>query len=451
MKSWTVDAEIETQPPEFTDDALAIRFAERHAAEVRYVATWHRWLEWTGTRWKADETVHAFERARRICREASAECNKPRDAKAIASAKTVAAVEKLAKGDRRLAAVIDQWDQDPWLLNTPAGTVDLRNGKMREHRVKDFITKSTAVGPQGDCPLWCRFLERITGGDKELALFLQRVAGYCLTGTTSEHALFFGYGTGANGKGVFVNTLAAVMGDYATTAPMETFIASAGDRHPTDIAGLRGARLVTAQETEVGRRWAESKIKTLTGGDKVSARFMRQDFFEFAPQFKLLIAGNHKPGLRGVDEAIRRRMNLIPFAVTIPEAERDEKLPERLREEWPGILQWMIDGCAEWQGEGLAKPEAVQKATDEYLAAEDAIATWMAEKCNAGPNCYATSADLFASWKRWADFAGEPAGSQKSLSQTLLDRGYKQRRQGGTGRWGFEGIAPRVEYDESGA
>ena len=433
------------RPPEFADEALALRFAEQHTGDLRYVAAWGKWLEWTGARWKADDTLHAFDLARAICREASAACDQGR-ATVLASAKTVHAVQSLARADRRLAATVDQWDQDVWLLNTPTGTVDLKTGKLLDHRREDYITKTTAVAPGGDCPLWQKFLARITGDDKQLELFLQRVAGYALTGSVEEHALFFGHGTGSNGKGVFVNTISAIMGDYAMTAAMETFVASSGERHPTDVAGLRGARLVVSQETEEGRRWAETKIKTLTGGDKVSAHFMRQDFFEYSPQFKLLIVGNHKPSLRSVDEAIRRRMNLIPFTVTIPEGERDEKLPEKLRAEWPGILQWMIDGCAEWQGEGLAKPEAVRKATDAYLAAEDAPSEWMAEKCNVGSNSYGTSGDLFKSWKRWADLAGEPAGSQKRFSQMLLDRGFRPRREGGTGRAGFDGISVRFEY-----
>jgi putative DNA primase/helicase len=428
----------EDRPPEFTDESLALRFAQQHAGDLRYVAGWGRWLEWTGKRWKVDDTLRAFDLSRAICRAASAECNKGKVAASLASAKTVNAVQSLARADRRLAATIDQWDQDIWLLNTPAGTVDLKTGKLRDHRTEDYITKTTAVPPAGDCPLWRAFLVRITGGDKQLELFLQRMAGYALTGSVSEHALFFGHGTGANSKGVFVNTIAAIMGDYATTAPMETFISSTGDRHPTDLAGLRGARLVTAQETEEGRRWAEAKIKTLTGGDRVSARFMRQDFFEFCPQFKLLIVGNHKPGLRGVDEAIRRRMNLIPFTVTIPEGERDEKLPEKLRDEWPSILAWMIEGCAEWQGEGLAKPEAVRKATDAYLAAEDAIAEWMAECCTVKVAFTASSSSLFKSWAKWAIGAGELPGSQKRFSQALEDRGFSKVH-GRTGAQ-FQGI-----------
>ena len=208
-----------------------------------------------------------------------------------------------------------------------------------------------------------------------------RVMGYCLTGITREHALFFGYGTGANGKGTFLNTMSAILGGYAAVAPMETFTASPTDRHPTDLAMLRGARLVAAQETEEGRRWAEGRIKAMTGGDPVTARFMRRDFFTFIPLFKLFIAGNHKPGLRGVDEAIRRRLNLIPFTVTIPVAERDVHLADKLGPEMPGILAWAIEGCLLWQRVGLQPPATVVEATHNYMAAEDALSLWIMERC----------------------------------------------------------------------
>jgi putative DNA primase/helicase len=164
-----------------------------------------------------------------------------------------------------------------------------------------------------------------------------------------------------------------------------------------------GARLVTAVETEEGRRWAESKIKALTGGDQIAARFMRQDFFEFAPRFKLVIAGNHKPGLRSVDEAIRRRFHLVPFGVTIPPEDRDKDLANKLKVEWQGILQWMIEGCLKWQAEGLRRPQVVLDATSAYLEAEDAVAAWIEERCELGPNNWETSAKLFSSWKEWAE------------------------------------------------
>jgi putative DNA primase/helicase len=348
-------------------------------------------------------------------------------------------VERLAKADKRLAATTDQWDAGPWLLNTPKGIVDLRTGKMRPARVDDYATKITAVAPGGECPTWQRFLRRVTGDNQELIAFLRRVCGYALTGITREQALFFLYGTGANGKGVFLSTVIGILADYHMSAAIETFTASQSERHPTDLAGLRGARLVTATETEEGRRWAESKIKVLTGGDKIAARFMRQDFFEFVPSFKLIIAGNHKPGLRSVDEAIRRRFHLIPFSVTIPSAERDLVLVEKLKAEWPGILSWMIQGCLEWQTSGLGVPEVVTEATASYLEAEDAIGAWIEECCERKPQAWETHAALFGCWSKWAEKAGEPQRSGKSFTQSLGDRGYHpDRLQGQRGFYGLK-------------
>ncbi len=283
----------DARPPEFSDEALALRFAELHADDLRYVAAWSRWLSWDGARWQFDDTLAAYDLARKVCRFAAAQCKKAKPASVLASAKTVAAVERLAKADRRIAATVDQWDVDSWLLNTPGGVVNLRTGERLPHVPSGYMTRITAVAPDGACPtpIWSGFLDRVTGGDAELAAFLRRMAGYALTGTTHEHALFFLHGVGANGKSTFLNAITGVAGDYHRTAPIETFTASQNERHPTDLAGLRGARLVTSVETEEGRRWAEAKIKALTGGDKIAARFMRQDFFEFVPQFKLLIAG----------------------------------------------------------------------------------------------------------------------------------------------------------------
>jgi putative DNA primase/helicase len=418
------------QAPVFSDDALALEFAHRHAGTLRFVATWNKWLFWDRGHWRFEETLRAWDFAREVCRDAADGCGKIKAgaASSLASAKTVAAVERLARSDRRLAATIDQWDADPWLLNTPSGVVDIRTGGLRPHRAEDYITKITAVSPLGDCPRFLAFLDRITGSDSELIAYLQRVLGYGLTGLTREHALFFGYGAGANGKSALLSTVAGILGDYHQTAPIETFTVTNGDRHPTDIAMLRGARLVTASETEEGRRWAESRIKQLTGGDMIAARFMRQDFFSFLPAFKLFIVGNNKPSLRSVDEAIRRRFQLIPFGVTIPVDERDGELVDKLNPEWPGILQWMIEGALEWQTEGLRPPQAVLEATEAYLSAEDAIAAWIDDRCERDVEAWESSAALFASWTAWATAAGEPVGSQKRFSQTLETRGLTRRK-----------------------
>jgi putative DNA primase/helicase len=287
------------------------------------------------------------------------------------------------------------------------------------------MTKIAAVGPGDECPQWLAFLEKITAKDKDLQEFLRQVSGYALTGSTREQALFFLHGKGGNGKGVFINTISGVMGDYHRTTPIETFTASMSDRHPTELAALMGARLVTASETEQGRSWAESRIKQLTGGDPISARFMRQDFFEYQPQFKLMIAGNHRPGLRSVDNAIRRRMNLIPFAVDIPKGEQDQDLENKLKEEWSGILRWMIEGCVAWQQDRLKPPESVSKATNEYLSSEDSFQTWLSECCRLGPDEWISSGKLFASWKLWSETANVKTGNRKEFSNLLLARGFK--------------------------
>jgi putative DNA primase/helicase len=423
----------------FSDDALALRFAEKHADALRFVAPWARWLEWDQNRWRIDQKLRTMSLARDLCREAAERMQLIKVRQRLLSANTVAAVERLSRSDQRLAATIDQWDRDPWLLNTPTGTVDLKTGRLRENRRTDFITKLAGSSPDGDCPRWREFINTITGGDADLTAFIQRMLGYALTGSTQEQCLFFLYGTGANGKSVLLNTVSSILGEYHTTAPIETFTVSTMERHPTELAGLRGARLVTSIETEEGRRWAEAKIKNLTGGDKISARFMRQDFFEFVPQFKLVIAGNHKPSLRTVDEAIRRRFHLVPFAVTIPPGKRYPQLADKLKAEWPGVLRWMIHGCLDWQRKGLNPPAAVRDATAAYLEAEDAIATWIDDCCTRDPNAWTSSTALFGSWAAWARQAGEAIGTMKAFTQAMENRAGVRPHRRMDGR-GFQGL-----------
>jgi putative DNA primase/helicase len=425
---------------QFSDDRLALDFAERHAGELRHTAIWGKWFIWGGTHWRADETLATFDLARSLCRATSARAGKL--AHAITSSRTIYAVINLARSDRAIATEHTDWDADLWRF-AGAATIDLRTGLNRDPRPDDLCTRISGTAPDDrGCPLWLQFLDRVTGSDKELQSYLQRVAGYCMTGETREHAMFFLYGTGSNGKGVFLNTLRAIWRDYAVVAPMETFVETNSDHHPTELAHLRGARLVIAQETERGRRWAESKAKALTGGDPITARLMRQDFFEFIPQFKLVIAGNHKPGLRDVDEAIRRRIHLIPFTVTIPPAERDLQLAEKLKAEWGGILQWAVDGCLAWQAGGLAAPAAVLAATDKYLHDEDAQGQWIEERCGVDPIYSETSTALYKDWKGWREDGGARPGSQKNFSQALEERGFRRghERTGST----FYGIALRA-------
>jgi putative DNA primase/helicase len=424
-----IGPETGTNVPEFSDEAIALAFADIYDKELRYVAQWGRWLHFDGKKWVTDTTMKAHNLARRVCREyaaASEESEKVRCA--IASASTMSAVERLARSDRRLAATVDQWDTEPFYLNTPDGVVNLRSGARYNHFPEYHLTKMTAVGPGGDCPLWHKVLDRVTDGNTDLQRYLARVFGYAATGSTKEHALFFCYGNGANGKSVVLNTVANIMGDYAKTAPISTFTASGFEGHPTDLAGLRGARMVVAIETEEGRQWAEARIKALTGGDRISARFMRQDFFEFTPQFKLVIAGNHKPTLRSVDEAIARRFNVIPFNITIPAADRDPDLSEKLKAEWPGILAWIIEGCREWQQIGLRAPQIVTQATAEYLDQQDSLTAWLTEDCQTGPEYSCGAQALFNSWAAWAKAAGIYPGKRNALLDSLRAKGFHSGR-----------------------
>ncbi|WP_230598364.1 phage/plasmid primase, P4 family [Xanthomonas albilineans] len=426
-----------------TEDALALAFTRRYHRDWRYVAIWGRWLVWDGQRWRTEDTLAATDLIRSVCRHAAVHADNAKIATKLASAGTVSGVERLARADRRHAATTSEWDADPWLLNTPGGVVDLRTGRRRTHERADRMTKITTATPGDGCPIWQKFLAEVTGQDNELQAYLQRMVGYALTGSTQEHALFFLYGTGANGKSVFVNTLATIFGDYAANAPMDTFMETRTDRHPTDMAGLRGSRFVAAIETEQGRRWAESKLKNLTGGDKISARFMRQDFFEFFPQFKLFVAGNHRPAIRNIDEAMKRRLHLIPFTITVPAERRDKHLQEKLLNERDGILGWAVQGCLHWQRLGrLSPPQQVLQATEEYFEAEDALGRWINERCVRHANAKSLTAELFNDWKLWADDAGEFIGSQKRFADLLLNRGLEKWRNS-TGLRGFRGVGLR--------
>lgn len=432
--------------PEFADDELALKFSARFGQALRFVASWGRWMAWDGALWRHDDTLRVYDLARGMCRQAASEAGVPGLAAKLASGRTIAAVEKLARSDRRHAATAQQWDSDPWLLNTPKGVIDLHSGELRPARPVDHMTKSAATTPFGECPMWRRFLGEVTGGDTELQFYLQRIAGYSLTGSVREQALFFAYGTGGNGKGTFLNTLQSIMGDYAVVASAETFTSSAQSRHLTELARLQGARLVVAQETEEGKQLAEARVKAITGGDPITANFMRQDPFTFFPQFKLFISGNHKPALRNVDDAIRRRFNMVPFEVKIRNPNPD--LFTQLTAEWPGILQWAVEGCLLWQEAGLAPPAAVRDATAEYFDAEDATATWLEQCCRVGSDRYARSGELFKSWEKWARGAGELPGSQKRFSQALISRGFKVRKTGGYPTFeGIEVVYPRSVYE----
>ena len=297
----------------------------------------------------------------------------------------------------------------------------------------------------GSCPIWIKFLTDVTGDDQGLIDFLQRVIGYACTGSTKEHALFFFYGTGGNGKGTLLNTVGDILRDYAVTAGMDVFTESRHDRHPTELAALMGARLVVAQETDEGRKWAEAKLKTLTGGDPITARFMRQDFFTFIPKFTLIIAGNHKPSIQTVDEAMRRRLHLVPFTVTIAPDKRDVDLADKLIAEASGIMQWMIDGVIDYNEQGLNPPQSVRDATQSYFEDEDSLKQWIVDKCETGPDYWASPATLFDSWKTYATAANLKCGTNKNFKSKLESAGYRYMRTGKRGRH-YIGIKLKPDY-----
>lgn len=413
-----------------TEDAAALRFTALHGNELRFCHTAGRWLRWNGAIWKPDGVGLAFHWARELARELTADGG-GKGAMSAGKAGFAAGVERFARHDPTHARTGEDWDRDPFKLGTPRGTVDLHTGALKASDPADQITRAAAVAPapRALCPLWERFLYEACGGDAGLVRFLQQWSGYCLTGDTREHALLFAYGPGGNGKSVFLNTVSRIIGDYAATAAMDTFTASRNDRHSTELAMLRGARLVTASETEEGRAWAEAKIKQITGGDTVTARFMRQDNFTFRPEFKLTIVGNHKPRLNSVDDAAKRRFNIVPF--TYKPATPDRELEAKLQAEWPAILRWMIDGCVDWQANGLVRPAVVLDATAAYFAGEDTFGQWLEDTCDVepgNPHKWEKSGALFESWCAYAKAAGEEHGTAKAFSSAMQGRGLEADR-----------------------
>ena len=426
------DAEKPAGPVEWSDQALALRFVQAQQDNLRYVSGWGKWLLWDGTRWDRDRTEDAADRAKAACAEASAEARRSipraseadRTAKSLASAKTVTNVMQLARTDRRLARSTDIWDTDLWALNTPSGTVDLRTGEVRPHNPADQITRMAGVpvGRSNQCPRWLQFLDD-TFGDPELIAYMKRLLGYALVGEIREHVLAFGYGDGGTGKGTLIETVSAIMGDYASTAAMDAFIQARGDRQSNDLATLSGARLVTAQETQEGRRWDEGRIKTLTGGDRITCRFLRQEFFTYMPQFTLFLVGNHKPELGAVDNSIARRMHLIPF--TRKPATVDEELRTKLAAEGPAILAWVIEGCLAWQRLGLSAPASVKAATREYLLDFDPISQWINDRCVVGDTRKAKSKELFEDFQEWCGENGEKGMTRRAFTEALKKKGFE--------------------------
>jgi putative DNA primase/helicase len=348
-----------------------------------------------------------------------------------------------------LTVTVEAFDHDDFLLNTPTGVVDLRTGKLHEPDPHKLMSKTTAVGPADMEPTrWLQFLEETTGGDTALQQYLQKLVGYSLTGSTQEQVLTFIYGPPLTGKSVFLDVIGGLFGTYHEVAPADTFAHTNSDRHPADLAMLAGARLVTASETREGRSWDTERVKRVTGGDSVSARFMRQDFFTYVPRYQIVIVGNHAPEIKGVDDAIMRRIHIVPFEHS--PAQIDRLLTEKLKEEWPGILTWAIAGCQLWLAEGLEPPDIVKARTAEYKREEDPISAFIEDCCEIGPDDDAayrvTRQDLYEAWRQWCHQQGEEPGSLKQLKRRLDAKrklyGYADRRvrDGDGQKQGYHGI-----------
>lgn len=446
-------AAVAEDPVGHSDHELALRFTERHADDLRYVAVWDRWLIWDGKRWAVDARLRVFDLVRTLCRDVLAEhlndqalTERQRFSlrNRLGSAATFWAVVKTAGSDPRHAVGVEQLDADPWTLNTPGGELDLKTGKLHPHDPAKLHTKVTAGTPGGECPLWCATLERVLP-DPDLRAYLQRLCGYAMTGSAREHVAPFFIGGGRNGKGTIAHTMRRALGDYGLEIPAETLMESHNDRHPTEIAVLRGARLVVASEIDTGRRWNESRLKRLTGGDPISARYIGKDSFEFEPCHTLVILGNSKPGLRAVDEAIRARLHLVEFGVTIPEAERDTELGDKLAAEFGGILAWALAGSIEWQATGLAAPQAVTAATAAYLVGEDMVSAWIDEICIRGGQVTLKAAH--ASYRKWSECNGTVPLGRNGFADQLEARGFKRSKESRSGNPVFSGISVPVAPD----
>jgi putative DNA primase/helicase len=425
-----------------TDYGNAERFVALHGHNVRYCHPWKKWLIWDGKRWSLDETGAPIRLAKQTVRHMYDQAKEESDDAARTTlikwalqsekAERLTAMLKLAQSEPGVPIVIDDLDQDPWLLNVENGTLDLRTGELRDHDRADLLTKLAPVEYlppcEAECPMWRKFLNDIFAGNEDITCYVQRLMGYALTGLDREHILPIFHGVGANGKSTFVSTLAGLLGSsYSTKAPRDLLTVNRDNSHPTGVAGLFGKRLVVASETDDSCRLSEALIKDLTGGEMVKARRMREDFWEFKPTHTMILSTNHKPTVRGTDHAIWRRLRLVPFNVVIPDAKQDKALPEKLRKEWPGILRWAVEGCNQWQAIGLAEPEEILGATKQYRGEEDVLGSFFNEWCAKGPGHVVRCLELYEAYKRWAEKSGlKRIMPQNRFARVMTERGFER-------------------------
>jgi len=353
------------------------------------------------------------------------------------SEKSLKSLISLAQSD--IPANPDDFDPDPWVLNTPKGIVDLKTGEIGPHSREAMCSKVTGVGfePGARSEFWEQCLDTWLP-DPGVRSFVKRAVGYSLIGDIFEEILLIAWGSGGNGKSKFFETVRMALGDYATHTPAETLVSNRSGGIPNDVARLKGARFVTASESEENRRLAEAKIKALTGGDMIAARFMKAEWFEFKPTFTLWLWTNHKPIISGQDDGIWRRIRLIPFDAKIPEAKRDGHLLEKLRGELPAVLAWAVEGCLEYQDRGLDPPSGVKDATDTYQRESDVFGEFLEERCLVKPGLFATSEGLYAAYRDWSKAAGEDTVTKTAFGKKLTERGFDSAKAGGNrGRGGI--------------
>jgi putative DNA primase/helicase len=427
-------------PYEMTDLGNARMLVARECQRFRWCGAMpgNGWMVWDGARWAPDDTKAITRAAMAIgstwrghalgMSDDALQSAMRRHADKSESAASIRAAIELASADSGIVTRREQYDADDWALNTPDATYDLKKITRHAPRQSDYITKIAGVraAKTADCPQWLAFLDRIMGGDEYMVSFLQRVVGYCLTGSTSEQCMFIAYGRGANGKSTFMTIVQAVLGEYASQTPVETFTDRVAGGIPNDLAALAGARMVTCNESEEDSPLDEAVVKAATGGDPIPARFLNREFFTYIPKFKLWMLTNHKPIIRGTDEGIWRRLRLIPFAVTIPKAERDLKLTDKLRDELPGIMRWALDGLKTWHQLGLDPPPQVLKATDDYRKDMDALVEFLTERVAVDLSSSVLNADMYAGYSEWAKDNGQRPMSHNKLTRKLKDRGYTQ-------------------------